>query len=76
MMSAYSAVSFGHGHPRSSRRWMRRRSARGHVARLLQRLAAAPAGAAAEITGQDLALPVNTGAEAVETALKAARKWG
>jgi ornithine--oxo-acid transaminase len=30
---------------------------------------------ACELTGQDAALPMNTGAEAVETALKAARKW-
>jgi ornithine--oxo-acid transaminase len=29
-----------------------------------------------ELTGQDLALPANTGLEAVEAALKAARKWG
>jgi len=29
-----------------------------------------------EITGFDMALPMNSGAEAVETALKAARKWG
>ena len=29
-----------------------------------------------ELTGLDRALPVNTGLEAVETALKAARKWG
>ena len=36
--------------------------------RLLQRLA--------EVTGLDRALPANGGAEAVETALKAARKWG
>jgi ornithine--oxo-acid transaminase len=28
------------------------------------------------MTGQDMALPMNTGAEAVETAIKAARKWG
>jgi ornithine--oxo-acid transaminase len=28
-----------------------------------------------ELTGQDMALPMNTGAEAVETAIKAARKW-
>jgi ornithine--oxo-acid transaminase len=28
------------------------------------------------MTGQEMALPMNTGAEAVETALKAARKWG
>jgi ornithine--oxo-acid transaminase len=30
---------------------------------------------ACELTGQDMALPMNTGAEAVETAVKAARKW-
>jgi ornithine--oxo-acid transaminase len=29
-----------------------------------------------ELTGYDMALPMNTGAEAVETAIKAARKWG
>jgi ornithine--oxo-acid transaminase len=31
---------------------------------------------ACELTGQDSGLPMNTGAEAVETAIKAARKWG
>ena len=31
---------------------------------------------ACNITGQDMALPMNTGAEAVETAVKAARRWG
>jgi ornithine--oxo-acid transaminase len=30
---------------------------------------------ACELTGQDMALPMNTGSEAVETAIKAARKW-
>ncbi len=30
---------------------------------------------ACELTGQDMSLPMNTGAEAVETAIKAARKW-
>lgn len=29
-----------------------------------------------EVTGMEMALPMNTGAEAVETAIKAARKWG
>jgi ornithine--oxo-acid transaminase len=29
-----------------------------------------------ELTGMEMALPMNTGAEAVETAIKAARKWG
>ncbi|SUK38260.1 Ornithine aminotransferase [Staphylococcus aureus] len=29
-----------------------------------------------KLAGKDKALPMNTGAEAVETALKAARRWG
>ena len=76
MMSAYSAVSLGHAHPRivdvltrqahvlavTSRAFYNNR-----LPRLLQRLC--------ELTGFDQALPVNTGLEAVETALKAARKW-
>ncbi len=32
--------------------------------------------ALAELTGKDMVLPMNTGAEAVETAIKVARKWG
>ena len=76
MMSAYSAVSHGHANPRLVK------VAQEQVARLnivsrayhtenlgpfLQR--------ACELTGMDVALPMNTGAEGVETALKAARKW-
>jgi ornithine--oxo-acid transaminase len=76
MMSAYSAVSLGHAHPRILD--VLTRQARGlavtsrafynnRLPRLLQRLC--------ELTGFDQALPVNTGLEAVETAIKAARKW-
>ena len=76
MMSAYSAVSHGHANPRLVR------VVQDQVARLnivsrayhtdklgpfLQRVC--------ELTGMDMALPMNTGAEGVETALKAARKW-
>lgn len=77
MMGAYSAVSHGHAHPRilaalreqagklcvTSRAYYNDR-----LPYLLERLC--------EITGQDLAIPANTGLEAVEAALKAARKWG
>jgi ornithine--oxo-acid transaminase len=77
LMSAYSAVSFGHAHPRivgalvaqaqqlaiTSRAFYNDR-----LPALLERLA--------RMTGLDRALPSNGGAEAVETALKAARKWG
>lgn len=77
MMSAYSAVSFGHGHPRlvaalaAQAQRLAVTSRAFHTDRLgpfLARLCA--------LTGMDRALPMNTGAEAVETALKAARKWG
>ena len=78
LMSAYSAVSFGHAHPRIVRRAGRAgAAARRHVARVPQRPAAGvPRSDWREVTGLDRALPTNGGAEAVETALKAARKWG
>jgi ornithine--oxo-acid transaminase len=76
MMGAYSAVSHGHCHPRLVHALREQAERLGIVSRayytdklgpFLQR--------ACELTGQDRALPMNTGAEAVETALKAARKW-
>ncbi len=77
MMSAYSAVSFGHSHPRlvealvAQARQLAVTSRAFHSDRLgpfLHKLC--------RLTGMDRALPMNSGAEAVETALKAARKWG
>lgn len=76
MMSAYSAVSHGHCHPKLVEALKRQASNLNIVSRafytdqlgpFLQRLC--------ELTGFARALPMNTGAEAVETALKAARKW-
>ena len=76
MMSAYSAVSFGHSHPalvavlREQAGRLAVTSRAFHTARLgpfLERLC--------RMTGMARALPMNTGAEAVETAIKAARKW-
>lgn len=76
MMSAYSAVSHGHCHPRLVAALREQAGKLGIVSRafytdklgpFLQRLC--------ELTGFARALPMNTGAEAVETALKAARKW-
>jgi ornithine--oxo-acid transaminase len=76
MMSAYSAVSHGHAHPRivaaliEQARNLNIVSRAFHTDRLgafLER--------ACTMTGLDMALPMNTGAEAVETALKAVRKW-
>jgi len=76
MMSAYSAVSHGHAHPRivnalvEQARSLNIVSRAFHSDRLAEFLELA-----CTLTGQDMALPMNTGAEAVETALKAARKW-
>ncbi|MBA1156881.1 ornithine--oxo-acid transaminase [Microvirga mediterraneensis] len=77
MMSAYSAVSLGHGHPRILKAMMEQASKLAVTSRayhtellgpFLERLV--------QITGLDMALPLNTGAEAVETAIKAARRRG
>ncbi len=77
MMSAYSAVSHGHSHPRLVKALREQAqqlaicSRAFHTDKLgpfLKRLC--------ELTGMEVALPMNTGAEGVETALKAARKWG
>ena len=76
MMSAYSAVSHGHAHPRLVKTLVDQAQTLNIVSRAFHtdRLAAFLA-RACELTGQDMALPMNTGAEAVETAMKAARKW-
>jgi ornithine--oxo-acid transaminase len=77
MMSAYSAVSHGHLHPRvvaAAQRQLERvavtsRAYHGTtLGPFLEKLC--------EVTGFDRALPMNTGAEAVETAIKCARRWG
>lgn len=76
MLGAYSAASLGHAHPRLTAALERQAKRLSLTSRafhndrlpqLLQRLTA--------LSGLDSALPVNTGLEAVETALKAARKW-
>ena len=77
MISAYSAVSHGHAHPRIVRALVEQAQRLAVTSRVfhnellpafLQRLTVR--------TGLDRALPANGGAESVETALKAARKWG
>ncbi len=76
MMSAYSAVSHGHAHPRIVQALVDQARQLNIVSRAFHsdRLAAFLQ-QACQMTGQDMALPMNTGAEAVETAMKAARKW-
>ena len=76
-LSAYSALNQGHGHPRilaamleqAQRVTLTSRAFRNDQLPLFcQELA--------ELCRMDMVLPMNTGAEAVETAIKAARRWG
>lgn len=77
MLSAYSAVSFGYGHPRllAAFRAQAERLAVTSRAYYTDRLPPFLA-KLCEVTGMDRALPMSTGAEGVETAIKCARKWG
>lgn len=77
MMSAYSAVSHGHGHPRIVEALTQQLGKVAVTSRafytdqlgpFLEKLCA--------VSGFEAALPMNTGAEAVETAIKGARRWG
>jgi ornithine--oxo-acid transaminase len=76
-LSAYSAVNQGHCHPmileaaqkQMSRVTLTSRAFRNdQMGPFLKELC--------DLTGYEMALPMNTGAEAVETAIKAVRKWG
>lgn len=75
-MSAYSAVSHGHCHPRLVAVAQQQLATLAVTSRAFYSQWLGPFLAkACAMTGMDRALPMNTGAEAVETALKAARKW-
>lgn len=77
MMSAYSAVSHGHAHPRLVKTLQQQAAQLSIVSRAFYTDKLAPfLQRACELTSMEMALPMNTGAEAVETAIKAARKWG
>ena len=76
-LSAYSAVNQGHCHPRileamhqqAERVTLTSRAFRNdQLPRFVQALA--------QLCGMEMVLPMNTGAEAVETAIKAVRRWG
>src|SRR6516165_8188148 len=77
MMSAYSAASHGHAHPRilAALEAQAHRLAVPSRAYYNDRLGPFLA-ETTRLTGLDAAVPMNTGAEAVETAIKAARRWG
>ena len=76
-LAAYSALNFGHGHPAL------RAAAHAQLDRLTltsrafhnDRLGPFLEGVA-QLAGKQLVLPMNTGAEAVESAIKVARAWG
>ena len=76
-LSAYSAVNQGHCHPaiyqalceQAKKVTLTSRAFRNdQLGRFYEKLV--------QLTGMDMVLPMNSGAEAVETAIKAARKWG
>jgi len=76
-LAAYSAVNFGHGNARlldAARAQLDRvtLTSRAFVNDQLGPFAAG----LAELTGTDMVLPMNTGAEAVESAIKVSRAWG
>jgi ornithine--oxo-acid transaminase len=77
MLAAYSAINFGHRHPRlvaAARRQLDRVTL---VSRAFEHDQFGPFCAElAALAGMEMVLPMNTGAEAVETAIKTARKWG
>jgi len=77
MLAAYSALNFGHRHPRLIAAAHRQLEHLTLVSRAFDHDQFGPFCAElAELAGMDVVLPMNTGAEAVESAIKVARKWG
>ena len=77
MLAAYSAINFGHRHPRLIAAAQRQLERVTLVSRAFQHDQFGPFCAElAAMAGMDMVLPMNTGAEAIETAIKTARKWG
>jgi ornithine--oxo-acid transaminase len=76
-LAAYSAVNFGHGNPRllTAARDQLDRVTLTSRAFVNDRLGPFAEGLTA-LTGTEMMLPMNTGAEAVESAIKVARAWG
>ncbi len=77
MLAAYSAINFGHRHPRLVAAATRQLDRVTLVSRAFDHDQFGPFCAElAQLAEMDMVLPMNTGAEAVETAIKTARKWG
>ncbi|HET6344510.1 MAG TPA: ornithine--oxo-acid transaminase [Myxococcota bacterium] len=77
MLAAYSAVNFGHRHPDLTEAAVAQLHRVTLTSRAFHNDQLGPfCQALAELCAMDMVLPMNTGAEAVETAIKTARKWG
>lgn len=76
-LSAYSAVNFGHSNPALVSVAIAQVQRLAITSRAVYSANLAPfLTALCRLTGKEMALPMNTGVEAVETSLKLARKWG
>src|SRR5512139_3580792 len=76
-LAGYSALSFGHGHPRLLAVAHAQLDRLTLTSRAFYNDQLGPfARDLAGLTGKDMMLPMNTGAEAVETAIKVSRRWG
>ncbi|MDQ4215717.1 ornithine--oxo-acid transaminase [Microbacterium capsulatum] len=77
LLAAYSAVNFGHRHPALVAALEEQLGRVALTSRAFRSDRLEPfAAALARLCGKDLVLPMNTGAEAVETGIKVARAWG
>ena len=77
MLSAYSALNQGHRHPKIIAAMLEQADRCTLTSRAFHNDQLGPlTEELAQLTGMDMVLPMNSGAEAVETAIKAARKWG
>ncbi|MGO1770373.1 MAG: ornithine--oxo-acid transaminase [Microbacterium sp.] len=77
LLAGYSALNFGHRHPDLVRAATDQLGRVTLTSRAFRSDRLEPfAAALAELCGKDLVLPMNTGAEAVESGIKVARAWG
>ena len=76
-LAAYSALNFGHQHTTIVRALRKQLKSLSLTSRAMHNDQLGPfAEELCDLVGHDMVLPMNTGAEAVETALKIARAWG
>jgi len=77
MLAAYSAMNHGHSHPKIIAALKTQAEKISLTSRAFHNDQMGPfLRKLCSVTGYEQALPMNTGAEAVETAIKAARRWG